>query len=91
MAAWLRSAGKQVDQPNNKFVYRKPMNTSPSSRASRNERAAGASFALALIALAVGAVCITVGQWGPGLILSFAAVAGVMTAWQLRSQRSTDG
>ena len=55
--------------------------------------AARASFALAIIALAVGTVCIMGGQWGPGLILVFAAVAGVMTAWQVRSrirQRSTD-
>ena len=45
---------------------------------------ARASFALALIALAGGIVCIIGGQWPPGLILVFAAVAGVMTAWKLR-------
>ena len=51
------------------------------------------SFVLAIIALAVGVVCIMGGHWGPGLILVFAAVAGVMTAWQLRTcmkQRSTE-
>lgn len=56
-------------------------------------RGAWVSLALALIALAVGVVCIMGGQWGPGLILVFAAVAGVMTAWQIRGrmgQRSTD-
>lgn len=55
--------------------------------------AARVSFALAIIALALGAVCIMSGHWGPGLILVFAAVAGVMTAWQVRSrmrQPSTD-
>ena len=46
-------------------------NTSPG-------RARG-SFALALIALGVGGVCIMGEHWGPGLILVFAAVAGVMT------------
>ena len=45
---------------------------------------AWASFALALVALVVGVVCIMYGQWGPGLILVFAAVAGFMIAWQLR-------
>ena len=49
-------------------------------------RAARASFVLALIALAVGVVCIMGGQWGPGLILVFAAAAGVMTAWQVRGR-----
>ena len=48
--------------------------------------AARTSFALAIIALAVGTVCIIGGQWGPGLILVFAAVAGVMTAWQVRNR-----
>lgn len=51
------------------------------------------SFVLAVIALAVGVVCIMGGHWGPGLILVFAAVAGVMTAWQMRTrmkQRSTE-
>ena len=52
-------------------------------------RRARASFALAVICLAVGVVCIMYGQWPPGLILVLAAVAGVMTAWQLR-QRSTE-
>jgi hypothetical protein len=55
--------------------------------------AARVSFALAIIALAVGTTCIMGGQWGSGLILVFAAVAGVMTAWQMRSrtrQPSTD-
>jgi len=44
------------------------------------------SFVLAVIALAVGVVCIMGGHWGPGLILVFAAVAGVMTAWQMRTR-----
>lgn len=48
-----------------------------------SSRVAWASFALAFIALAVGVVCIIGGQWGPGLILVFAAVAGVMTGWQM--------
>ena len=63
------------------------MNTTltTSSRGSRNKYVARASFALALIALAVGAVCIMFEQWGPGFILIFAAVAGVMTASQVRS------
>jgi hypothetical protein len=52
-------------------------------------RLARASFALALIALAVGVVCIMGGQWGPGLILVFAAVAGVMTAWQMRRRMNS--
>jgi len=47
-------------------------------------RRARASFALAIIALALGAACIMGGQWHLGLILVFAAVAGVMTAWQMR-------
>ena len=46
-------------------------------------RAGRASFALALVALAGGTVCIVAGQWSPGLILVFAAVAGIMTAWQV--------
>ena len=49
-------------------------------------KACGRSFVLALIALAVGVVCIMGGYWHPGLILMFAAVAGVMTAWQMRRQ-----
>ena len=56
-------------------------------------RLAWASFALALLAFAVGVVCIMGGHWAPGLILVFAAVAGVMTAWQMRGrmrQRRTD-
>ncbi len=63
-------------------------------------RAARASFALAIIALAVGAACIMGGHWRPGLILVLASVAGTMTsirpmftAWQMRrrmKQRSTD-
>ena len=60
-------------------------NTSPG-------RARG-SFALAIIALAGGVVCIMGEHWGPGLILVFAAATGVMTAWQMRTrmkQRSTE-
>jgi len=63
-------------------------------------RAARTSFALALIALAVGLACIMGEHWRPGLILMFAAVAGTMTslpsmltARQTRkrtSQQSTD-
>jgi hypothetical protein len=56
-------------------------------------RQAKVSFALALVALAFDVVCIMGGQWGPGLILVFASVAGVMTAWQMRRrmrQRDTD-
>ena len=56
-------------------------------------RVARASFALALLALAVGVVCIMGGPWGLGLILVFAAAAGVMTTWQLRRrmrERRTD-
>ncbi len=45
--------------------------------------AAWASFALAIIALVVGTGCIMGGQWSLGLIFVFAAVAGVMTAWQI--------
>jgi hypothetical protein len=52
-------------------------------------RRAWVSFALALIALAVGVVCIIGGQWPPGLILVFAAVAGAMTAWQLHGPMTT--
>ena len=51
------------------------------------------SLVLAFAALAVGVVCMMVEQWGPGLILVFAAVAGVMTAWQMRGRmrpRSAD-
>ncbi len=65
----------------------------PGDAPNASTRRARASFALALVALALGVVCIMGGQWGPGLILVFAAVAGVMTAWRLRShmrQRSTD-
>lgn len=51
-------------------------------------RQARASFVLALIALAGGGVCIMGGQWPPGLILVFASVAGVMTAWQMRGRLS---
>lgn len=47
-------------------------------------RAARLSFALALTALGAGVVCIMCGRWGPGLILVFAAVAGAVTAWQVR-------
>ena len=63
-------------------------------------RAVRASFALAIIAFAVGAACIMGGHWRPGLILVLAGVAGTMTsarpmfsAWQMRRrlrQRSTD-
>lgn len=48
-------------------------------------RRARASFAFAVLCLAVGVVCIMYGQWPPGLILVLAAVAGAMTAWQLRT------
>jgi len=59
-------------------------------------RAAWASFALAIIAFAGGAVCIMGGHWPPGLILVLAGVAGTMTsvqAWQMRRrmrERSPD-
>ena len=58
-------------------------NTNPIQPDASIQRAR-ASFALALIALVAGVACIIGGQWPPGLILVFAAVAGVMTAWQLR-------
>jgi hypothetical protein len=58
-------------------------NTNP-IRPDTSIRRAQASFALALVALTGGVVCIIGGQWPPGLILVFAAVAGVMSAWQLR-------
>ncbi len=48
-------------------------------------RAARVSFVLALVAFAVGTVCIMCGHSPPGLILVFAGVAGTMTsvqAWQ---------
>lgn len=48
-------------------------------------RRARVSFVLAVICLAVGVVCIMYGQWPPGIILVLAAVAGVMTARQLRT------
>jgi hypothetical protein len=59
-------------------------------------RAARVSFALAIIALAVGVACMMGEQWRPGLILVLAGVAGTMTsvqAWQVRRSvrlRSTD-
>lgn len=56
-------------------------------------RAAWVSFVLAIVALTVGTICIMGGQWGPGLIFVFAAVAGIMTGWQIRKPiepRSTD-
>lgn len=54
-------------------------------------RWARASLALALIALAGGVVCILDGQLPPGLILVFAAGAGIMTAWQLRNRPRCTG
>jgi hypothetical protein len=63
----------------------KPINPGDQKTA-RFRGAARLSFALAIIALAVGTVCIMSEQWGPGLILVFAAVAGVMTAWQVRGR-----
>jgi hypothetical protein len=53
---------------------------------SASPQAARASVALAMIALALGTACILSEQWGPGLIFIFAAAAGIMTAWQLRSR-----
>lgn len=47
-----------------------------------------ASVVFALIALVGGVVCIMGEQWPPGLILVFAAVAGIMSAWQLREHAS---
>ncbi len=48
-------------------------------------RRARASLTVALIAFAGGTVCNLSGRWGPGLILIFAGVAGVLTAWQIRN------
>lgn len=52
-------------------------------------RRAWASVVVALVALVGGVVCIMGEQWPPGLILVFAAVAGVMIAWQLRERINT--
>jgi hypothetical protein len=62
-------------------------------KVSNTSRVAQASFALALIALAVGTACIMGEHWRPGLILILAGVAGTMTsarpmfiAWQTRKR-----
>jgi hypothetical protein len=51
-----------------------------------SSRRAWVSVVLALVALVASVVCILSGQTAPGLIFVFAAVAGVMTAWQVRER-----
>src|SRR5690606_17309400 len=50
----------------------------------KTKRRARASFVLAIVALAVGVVCMMCERWPAGLIFVFAGVAGTMAAWQLR-------
>ena len=52
-----------------------------------SNRVVWASFALAIIALAVGIACIMGEQWRPGLILVLAGVVGTMASVQARQMR----
>ncbi len=63
----------------------------PGAAPNASPRVARASFALAIVALAVGTVGLMGEHWRPGLILVLAGVAGMMTsappmfrAWQMR-------